>query len=185
MSKCIFFIISIFILGCVSSPESRFSSSDVDFMFNDHDEKSFEYPYGEYPKRVINSILLRSSELGIEVKGITAMAWGFHPIVYVIYTEDKAYISFFYWGNTVGKGYITDFTFSEIKTMNSAVYSEESCEPYSEESIDWVDIHVFKKGTGYIICNEGGAIFGGGKIREYFSKHFDERIHWVKYSYGQ
>lgn len=57
MSKFIVFVISIFIIGCASSPESRFTSSDVDFMFNDHEEKSFKYPFGEYPKRIRGSYI--------------------------------------------------------------------------------------------------------------------------------
>ncbi|MDO6422293.1 hypothetical protein [Saccharophagus degradans] len=185
MSKYIFLIISVFVSGCASSPEKKFSSTDVDFMLNDYEEKSFDYPYGEYPVRIIDSIFSRSSELGVKVKGITAMAWGFHPMVYVIYTDNKAYISFFYWGETVGKGYIKDITVREIEDMNEAVYSEESCVPYTSDSIDWVDVHVFKKGDGYIACTEDGAFFGGGKIREYFGKNFEKRIHWVKYSYGK
>uniref|UniRef100_UPI001969C4DC hypothetical protein n=1 Tax=Paraferrimonas sp. SM1919 TaxID=2662263 RepID=UPI001969C4DC len=185
MRKYFVFAISIIILGCTTIPEERFTSTDVDFMFNDHEEKSFDYPYGEYPERIINSVLSRASELGLKVKGITAMAWGIHPMAYVIYTEEKAYVSFFYWGNTAGKGYIKDFSASELEAMNSAVYSDESCKPYEQDSINWVGIHVFKKGAGYIVCNESGAFFGGGKIREYFGAHFDERIHWVKYSYGK
>ena len=185
MTKNLFLIVSIFVLGCSSTPENRFSPSEVDFMFNDHEERSFDYSYGEYPKRIIDSILNRSAELEIEVKGITAMAWGFHSMAYVIYTEEKAYVSFFYWGNTAGKGYIKEYTLSNLEEMNTAVYSDESCAPYTRDSIDWVDIHVFKKGSNYIVCNEGGAIFGGGEIREYFGKNFDERLHWVKYSYGK
>lgn len=185
MKRYLVLAISIFILGCTSNPERRFTSSDVDFMFNDHEENRFDYPFGEYPDRIISSVLSRAAELGLEVKGITAMAWGFHPMAYVIYTEDKAYISFFYWGNTAGKGFIKNFSVSELEAMNSAVYSEESCMPYAKEDIDWVDIHVFKKGSSFIVCNESGAFFGGGKIREYFGKIFDERIHWVKYSYGK
>ena len=106
-------------------------------------------------------------------------------MAYVIYTEEKAYVSFFYWGNTAGKGYIKEYTLSDLEDMNKAVYSDESCVPYTRENIDWVDIHVFKKGSNYIVCNEGGAIFGGGKIRDYFGKNFDDRLHWVKYSYGK
>ncbi len=161
MTKYLFLIAIVFVLGCASTAKSRFSPTEVDFMFNDHEEKSFDYPYGEYPKRIIDSILSRSAELEIEVKGITAMAWGFHPMAYVIYTEEKAYISLFYWGNTVGKGYINEYTLSEFEQMNAAVYSKESCVPYSRENIDWVDVHVFKEGSSYIICNEGGALFGG------------------------
>jgi hypothetical protein len=154
-------------------------------MFNDHEEKSFNYPYGEYPKGIISSILSRSIDLGVKVEGITAMAWGFHPMAYVIYTKDKAYISFFYWGNTAGKGYIEEFSLSELESMNIAVYSEETCSTYTVENIDWVDIHLFRKGSDYVVCNEGGAFFGGGKIREFFGATYDERIEWVKYSYGK
>lgn len=180
-----FCIVSTFILGCTSTSERQLSPSEVDFMFNDHEERNFDYPYGEDPEYIIESILSRSVELGIDVKGITAMAWGFHPVAYVIYTEEKADVSFFYWGNTAGKGYIEGFTFSELEEMNTAVYSDESCAPYSRENIDWLDIHVFKKNSGYVICNEGGAFFGGGKIRGYFDKRFNERINWVEYSYGK
>ena len=175
---------SIVVLGCANTPETKFLPEEVDFMFNDYEERSFDYPFGEYPKHIIDSILIRSADLDIEVRGITAMAWGFHPMAYVIYTEEKAYISFFYWGNTAGKGYINEYSHSELELMNAAIFSEESCTPYSKEKIDWVDIHIFKKDSGYIICSEGGAFFGGGKIREYFGSNFDERIQWVKYSYG-
>ena len=185
MKKYFVFAISIIMFGCVTTPDERFTSSDVDFMFNDHEVRSFNYPYGEHPERIISSVLSRAFALGLQVDGITAMAWGFHPMAYVIYTEDKAYVSFFYWGNTAGKGYIKDFSASELEAMNSAVYSEESCTPYAQDGIDWVDIHVFRKDAGYIVCNEGGAFLGGGKIRDYFGSHFDERIHWVKYSYGK
>ena len=185
MIRHLFLIISIFLVGCTSLSESRFSSEEVDFMFNDHEQRSFDYPYGEYPQRIIDSILIRSAELEIEIKGITVMAWGFHPMAYVVYTEEKAYISFFYWGSTAGKGYIDEYSLSDLEEMNASVYSAESCLPYSRESIDGADIHVFKKGSNYVVCNESGAIFEGGKIREYFGKTFDKRVNWVKYSYGK
>jgi len=185
MTRYFYLIASALILGCVSAPESRFSRTDVDFMFNDYEVKSFDYAYGEYPKRIIDSILSRSSELGIEVKGITAIASGFHPVIYVIYTEENAYVSFFYWGKTAGKGYIDQYTLSGLVKMNADVYSQKSCVPYARASIERVDIHVFKKGANYIVCNEEGAIFEGGKIREYFNNNFDERLQWVKYNYGK
>ena len=65
MTRYFYLIASVLILGCASAPESRFSRTDVDFMFNDYEVKSFDYAYGEYPKRIIDSILSRSIESGV------------------------------------------------------------------------------------------------------------------------
>jgi hypothetical protein len=184
MKKYLMFIGVFWLCGCASQPEQRFQSADVDFMFNSHEEREFNYPFGEYPKRIIESILERSQSLGVDVKGITAMAWGIHPMAYVVYTEEAAYVSFFYWGNTAGKGYIKGYALSELESMNDAIVSDEKCFPYKEREIDWVDIHLFERNGSYLICEESGAFFGGGEIRGYFGGKFGERIEWEKYSYG-